>query len=236
MKVRLAAFLVLLVSCLLAAWLLPLERVLGEFHSWVELNPGRAFLAVGGLFIVSVLLMLPSSPMMMLAGFTLGIGQGFVAIWLAGFVASALAFNLSRSLARPWMQRKLDRKPYFIAIERAVHERGLFVVLLTRMVLVLPFPAMNYTFGLTRISCMKFVLGTSAGMIPTMLFFVYLGSAFSNLPALVEGDLKLDGAKVIPGVLLACLAMAALYLVVRLAKKALQNELEKTALVQSRGK
>jgi len=232
MRLRAAAAAVLVLACLLTVWFLPVEQLLRGFQTWLSINPKLAFLALTAVLVLAVLLMLPSSVMMMSAGFLLGLPQGFAAVWISGLIASTMAFLIARTLARPWIERRVGRRSTFIAIDRAIQRRGLLVVLLTRLVMVLPFPALNYTLGLTRVPVGNFVLGTNIGMVPAMLLFVYLGTTFSDLAALIRGDMRLQGGQLLFSLLLAGIAILALVIIVRIAGRALRDELRAAAAQQ----
>ena len=156
--------LLLVLSLVLLALFLPLEQILLGIQDWADTNPESAAYVVGAVTALGIVLLLPSSPLMMLAGFLFGLVKGFFVFWIAGIFASALAFWIGRTVARPWVERKLQNNGTFIAIDRAIERKGFLVVLLTRLVMVLPFPALNYSLGLTSVSFGKYVLGTNLGM------------------------------------------------------------------------
>lgn len=228
-RLRLIAFLLLLVTLVAVAWQLPLEQMMTGLQSWVEQNPQWAFLAMIACLVVGIILMLPTSILIMLTGFLFGLIKGFAAVWIATLIASTAAFLIARNLARPLVERRIARKLSFQAIDRAIRRKGFFVVLLTRLILVLPFPALNYTHGLTDVRLRDYVLGTMLGMVLPILLFVYLGTLASDVADIVNGRISLEGAQ-----LYAVIAGSAAVLVVAVlmglaAKKALQKEIRKAA-------
>jgi len=80
-----------------------------------------------------------------------GIAHGVIYVFVAATVGSCLAFLVSRYLARSAVERKLEGKPKFSAIDRAVEAEGLKIVFLLRLTPVVPFNLLNYALGLTRI-------------------------------------------------------------------------------------
>lgn len=216
---------VVLLTLAVSAFFLPLEQILTEIHNWIESNQSSAVLIVTASIILGTLLMLPLSVMMMLAGFLFGLLQGFIVVWLSSLVASTVAFWVGRSLARKWIERKIQRNTIFMAIDRAIHRKGLLVVFLTRLVMVLPYPALNYSLGLTRVKFTDYLLATNIGSVPTFFLFVYLGTTVGDIAAIMNGDVSLEGMELMIG-LLALLAVAGLVLlIVRVAGKALKEEL-----------
>jgi len=228
-RLRLIAFLLILAVLVVAAWQLPLERMMVDLQSWVDQNPRWAFVAMIGVLVVAIVLMLPSSIFIMLSGFLFGVLKGFLAVWIATFFASTAAFLIGRTLARPMVERRLARKMSFQAIDRAIGRKGFFVVLLTRLILVLPFPALNYTHGLTSVRLRDFVLGTMIGMVPPILLFVYLGTLASDVADIVNGRVSLEGPRLVAVIVVAAVLLVVAVLIALVAKKALQQELERAA-------
>ncbi len=224
-NLRLLAFLLLLTAVVLAAVFLPVEQLLTGIQQWVETNESSAFLVVTLFITIGILLMLPASLMTMLAGFLFGLAKGFAVVWIAVFAASILAFWIGRSIARPWVERKIRRNTSFIAIDRAIRRKGFLVVLLSRLVMVLPFPAMNYSLGLTNVSLKDYVLGTNIGMAPPIFLFVYLGTTVSNIAAIMTGEISLERNEWIFGFMALAAVVVVIALIIRKAAVVLREEL-----------
>ncbi|NNJ64645.1 MAG: VTT domain-containing protein [Xanthomonadales bacterium] len=226
MSSRKVVLAVLLLAAIVAtAVFLPVEAALTAVQGWAERDPGQARLIVWAVFLVGILLMLPASLLLMLAGFLFGALQGFLLAWSAGLVASAAAFLIGRSVARPWVEHRMRRKPLFTAIDRAIRRKGFPVVMLTRLVMVLPYPAMNYMLGLTGVSLRDYLLGTNIGMAPPMFLFVYLGTTVSSVAAILAGQVRLDRGEWILGIAALVVVVAVVALLVRLAARVLREEL-----------
>lgn len=224
-KLRLIGVLVLLAALVIAAWQLPLESLMLNLQAWVGENPGLAFPAVTAALVVAFLLMLPSSLCMMLAGFLFGLIQGFGVVWLATLLASTSAFLLARTLARPLVHRRFSSRPTFMAIDRAIRRKGFFVVLLTRLILFLPFPALNYSHGLTDVRLRDFVLGTMIGMVPPISLFVYLGTLASGVADIIHGRVALKEDQVVFAAIAAGAMLAFAVGIGLVARRALRVEL-----------
>ncbi len=228
-RLRLLVFLLVLTTLVVAAWQLPLDRLMLDLQDWVEAHPQWSLLALVGFLIAGILLMLPASLMFMLSGFLFGIGTGFVAVWVATLLASTGAFLLARGLARPMVERRIARKPSFAVIDRAVRRKGFFVVLLTRLILVLPFPALNYTHGLTDVRLRDYVLGTMLGMVPAILLFVFLGTLASDVADIVNGVTALEREQLVVVIATTAGLLTLAVLIVFAARRALKAELRRAA-------
>ena len=91
------------------------------------------------------------------------------------------------------------------------------MVLLTRLVMVLPYPALNYTLGLTNVSLKDYVLGTNTGMVIPFFLFVYLGTTASNIAAIMSGQISLERNEWIAGLLGLVAVIAIVGLIIRKA-------------------
>jgi uncharacterized membrane protein YdjX (TVP38/TMEM64 family) len=219
----LLAFVLLLL--VLSAIFLPVEQIITTIQNWTEANQSSAVFVVTASIILGTLLLLPLSLMTMMAGFLFGLAQGFAVVLTANLIASTVAFWIGRSFARPWIERKIQRKTIFVAIDRAIQRKGFLVVLLTRLVMMLPYPGLNYSLGLTSVSLRDYVLGTNIGGLPAFFLFVYLGTTVSDITAIINGDVSLEGRELLIGMtalfVIICLVLA----IVRIAGKILKEEL-----------
>lgn len=229
-RARLVIFLLLLSALVVAAWQLPVEQLLNEIQAWVELNPRWAIAAMIGVLVAGILVMFPSSLLMMLSGFLFGLFQGFLVVWAATFIAATAAFLIARKLARPLVERRIARKISFQAIDAAICRKGLFVVLLTRLILLLPFPALNYSHGLTDVRLRDYILGTMIGMVPPIFLFVYLGTLASDVADIVHGRVTLEGAEWMAAIAGVAAVLIVASLIVIVARKALRQELQRANL------
>jgi uncharacterized membrane protein YdjX (TVP38/TMEM64 family) len=205
---------------------LPLEQMLMDLQAWVRNHEQAAFLVVTGFITAGILLSLPASILIMVAGFLFGLGGGFASVWIATFFASSLAFWIARSVARQWLEHKIRRKPVFMAIDRAIRRKGFLVVLLTRLVMILPFPALNYMLGLTSVRFRDYLAGTMIGMVPPLFLFVFLGTTAGNIAAIMRGEVELQEGHLKIAVLAAVAVLAVVGLIIRMAGRVLKEELK----------
>jgi uncharacterized membrane protein YdjX (TVP38/TMEM64 family) len=163
------------VAVAVAARMLPLA-------SWLEIfNERVAGLGVAGMILFALLyaaatvLMVPGSLLTLAAGASFGLLPGFVTVLFGATLGAALAFLVSRHLARKRIERWIQKKPSFAAVDKAVAREGWKIVFLTRLSPVFPFNLQNYAYGLTSVSFGQYVLASWIGMIPGTFLYVYLG-------------------------------------------------------------
>lgn len=210
---------------IILAILLPVEELVSGVQQWADAHPAYAFYAVTGFTALGFLFLLPASLLMMLAGLLFGLSKGMVSIWLSGLLASTLAWWIGRTAARPLIERRMRRRPVFTAIDRAIQRRGFLVVLLTRIVMVLPFPALNYMLGLTGVRLRDYLAGTNIGMLPPYFLFVYLGTTVSNVSAILSGSIELERGELLAGLAALCAVLVVVGLIVRTSARVLREEL-----------
>lgn len=160
-----------------------LEWVLSEI---MHLGPwsGVAFMVV---YVVATVALVPGSLLTLGAGVLFGVGWGSVIVFWAATLGSLAAFLVGRYGIRDWVeQRWIAGNRQFQAIDRAIAEDGLKIVLLMRLSPLFPFNALNYMLGLTRVSIRDYLLA-SIGMLPGTVAYVYIGASFRDLASLFAG-------------------------------------------------
>jgi uncharacterized membrane protein YdjX (TVP38/TMEM64 family) len=134
-------------------------------------------------YVIAVVAFVPASLLTLGAGAIFGIVDGVIYVFVAATVGSCLAFLVSRYLARSAVERKLEGKPKFSAIDRAVAAEGLKIVFLLRLTPAVPFNLLNYALGLTRVRFTDYAIA-SVGMLPGTLLYVYSGKLAGDVATL----------------------------------------------------
>jgi len=154
---------------------LPLGEWLLVFSRWVqELGPAGIFL-YSLVYALAVVLLVPGSILTLVAGAAFGLVPGVASVLLGATLGAALAFLISRHVARRRVESWMETKPRFSAVDEAVAREGWKIVLLTRLSPVFPFSLQNYAYGLTRISFWQYMVASLIGMTPGAFMYVYIG-------------------------------------------------------------
>ncbi|MDJ1178357.1 TVP38/TMEM64 family protein [Roseofilum sp. BLCC_M91] len=164
----------------------PQELLRSALESINNLGPIGA-LAFILLYIIATVAFLPGSIITLGAGVVFGVVFGSLYVFIGATLGATAAFLVGRYLARGWVAQRIQGNAKFSAIDRAVGEEGLKIVLLTRLSPVFPFNLLNYAYGLTQVTLKDYVIG-SIGMIPGTIMYVYIGSLAGNLATLGTGD------------------------------------------------
>ncbi|MDE3723212.1 VTT domain-containing protein [Nocardiopsis sp. N85] len=157
-------------------------------RAWIEAAGPAAPVAYLVLYVIAVFALVPRPALNLAAGLLFGLGAG-MPLALTGGVGAALAqFAVARYAAGGTVARLL---PEGVRSRLdAVAERHAFVaVLQLRLLPIVPYQAVNYGCGLTRMRVAPFALGTFAGGVPATGAMVLLGAGGTDLglPVAVAG-------------------------------------------------
>jgi uncharacterized membrane protein YdjX (TVP38/TMEM64 family) len=194
---------------------------LQDFAQWVD---GLGFWAPAvfvAAYIVAVVAFVPASLLTLAAGAIFGLWEGVVYVFVAATVGAACAFLVARYVARSAIEKRLAGNERLAAIDRAVGEEGRKIIFLLRLTPVIPFNALNYGLGLTRVRFADYVIA-SFGMIPGTFLYVYSGKLAGDVAVLASGAEVARGTGYYALVGLGLLAtIAVTVLVTRIARRAL---------------
>lgn len=199
---------------------------------WIEENPIRGLFVFMAVYFVATVLFVPGSLLTLGSGFvfaeSFGLGFGVLLATLAVFVGATLgalvAFILGRYLLRDWVENLTKKYNVFRAIDKALEEKGLRIMILLRLSPIIPFNALNYICGVTSVSFKHYAWANFA-ILPGTILFVFLGaSAGSLVDSGNSGDTPVVTiATIVVGVVFGVIAIA---LTSRYAKKELNKILE----------
>jgi uncharacterized membrane protein YdjX (TVP38/TMEM64 family) len=145
---------------------------------------------------------LPKTVFSLAAGAVFGVAEA-IPVVVGGAVAGAVcAFFIGRVLGRDVAQRltgaRLER------VDDLLERRGLWALLVARLVPLVPFTAINYAAGLTRLPLPTFVFATAIGILPATSAYVTVG-AYGGQPgswpllAAIAALVVLTGAGLVAG-------------------------------------
>ncbi len=157
-----------------------------EFAAWVEsLGVWGPLVFIAG-YAIATVAFIPGSLLTLAAGAIFGLARGTLFVFFGASLGAGGAFLVARYLARSWVERKLESKPRFQTIDRAVAQQGRKIVFLLRLSPVFPFNLLNYALGLTRVRFSDYLIACF-GMIPGTFLYVYYGKALGSLAAVAGG-------------------------------------------------
>jgi uncharacterized membrane protein YdjX (TVP38/TMEM64 family) len=203
---RIAGSLVVL-AALAAAWhFTPLAAWVSTGRLAAAVEPLRDLwygpLAVGGLFVIASLLLIPVTALTVATGLCLGPWLGMPVAWLSSIVAAAIGHLAGRLLWRDTVRRLAGRR--LNALSRRLSRRGVLSTALIRIVPVAPFMIVNLVAGASHLRARDFVAGSAIGMLPGTVLLILTADAIRTAIAEPSGPAWLWSALAV----LALLALA----------------------------
>jgi len=180
----------ILLALVALALLILIGRRLGayipQFAEWVDsLGVWGPLVFIVG-YAVATVAFIPGSLLTLAAGAIFGLARGTLFVFIGAAIGSALAFLVARYLARSSIERRLEGRPRFAAIDKAVAKEGRKIVFLLRLSPIFPYNLLNYALGLTSVSFRDYVIA-AFGMLPGTFLYVYYGKALGSLAAVAGG-------------------------------------------------
>jgi uncharacterized membrane protein YdjX (TVP38/TMEM64 family) len=149
---------------------------------WLENLPTvTSSLTMVGIYTVVLIFMFPVTPLNLATGFLYGFWVGSSVSVVGCSMGATVAFVLGRTIAREWVKQKMVNRPKFKAIDWAIQRNGTFFVFLLRLSPLFPFPLINYGFGITTVTPLQYVIGTTLGVAPATIVYTYLGTLMRSL-------------------------------------------------------
>ncbi len=172
-------------ACALLVWrLVPAVDILKSTLASVESLGPWGPLALGLIYIVACILLVPGSILTLGAGALFGVVVGSITVSISSTLGATAAFLIGRYLARDAVARRIAGNKTFDAIDKAVGNEGWKIVGLVRLSPIVPFNLANYAFGLTRVRTLEYMLASWIGMLPATILYVYIGSLARDVATL----------------------------------------------------
>ena len=119
-------------------------------------------------------LSLPGAALMtLICGAVFGFLPGLLIVSFASTIGATIAFLVSRTLLRDWVQQKFASN--LATINRGIEKDGAFYLFTLRLIPVIPFFVINLVMGLTPIRTRTFYWVSQLGMLPGTVVFVNAG-------------------------------------------------------------
>tara|TARA_B110000091_G_C13675986_1_gene415768 strand:- start:3 stop:695 length:693 start_codon:yes stop_codon:yes gene_type:complete len=201
---------------------------------WVALNPALGAVVTALVYAIACVMFVPGSILTLGAGasfaaalgFSLGVLVGSISVFVGAALGATLAFFLGRYMLYNIVQEKLIQKFELMqAIDAAILEVPLTVMVLLRLSPVIPFNALNYIMSGTNIPSKAYIIGL-LGMLPATVAYVFVGA---SLHAAATSGVHGNTANTVLFVVGGVTAFVAVVLISYFAKKNLNSKLQNTA-------
>jgi uncharacterized membrane protein YdjX (TVP38/TMEM64 family) len=171
---------VALILLIVLARIFDLGGRVGELRAWIlSLGAWAPFVFIV-IYAAAVVLAVPGSVITIMAGVLFGSLRGIAVVSVGSTVGAALAFLVSRHLAREAVARRFETNAKFQRLDRLTREHGAVIVAIARLVPLFPFNLLNYGFGLTHVPFWTYVFWSWLCMLPGTVLYVVGSDAVST--------------------------------------------------------
>ncbi len=142
-----------------------------------------------GLFILmifqTIFVVIPSEAVVTLSG-ALGLDiTKIIIVGVLGLLAGAIiAFYISRYFGRK-IVIKIIGKEWVNEVDEWINEHGFKAVTIARLIPLVPFDLISYVAGLTSIDFKKYLIATIIGMVPRVVFLVFVGNTAKTVLSII---------------------------------------------------
>jgi len=165
---------------------LSLEYIKGQQANFSAFYKENALLAIGAytlVYIVSTALSLPGAALLtLLAGALFGIVTGTILVSFASTIGATLAFLVSRSLLRDWVQNRFGS--FLKSFNEGIKKDGAFYLFTLRLIPAFPFFVINLVMGLTPMKTLPYFLVSQVGMLAGTIVYVNAGTQLAQIESL----------------------------------------------------
>ena len=137
-------------------------------------------------YVLATVLFLPGLLFTLAAGALFGPYIGTLIALIGATVGATIAFLIARYVLAGWISARTPARVQRVI--GGVEDEGWRFVAMTRLIPFIPFNALNYALGLTRIRLVSYVAASVVFMAPGAAAYAYLGHAGRSL-ATGDGDL-----------------------------------------------
>jgi len=225
-KLKYVGIAVVVAALIASTQFIDIQGVLTSALNWINNLGPLAAIVFMVIYMVATVLFVPASILTLGAGVVFGVIKGSLYVYIAASIGASLAFLVGRYIARGWVEKQIEGNQRFKAIDQAVAEEGMKIVLLTRLSPIFPFNLLNYAYGLTKVTFRDYVVGT-LGILPGTIMFVYVGSLAKNLATLGSQDVSApSGIQWAIRIIGFIATVAVTVYVTKIARKALNQKVE----------
>ena len=147
----------------------------GALRAWLAARGPWAPVAYVALFLVALIVLVPSTPFVLGAGALFGFWQGLGLALFACMLGAAACFYLARFAGREAIAHRLGGG--LARFDAELAESGFAAVLTIRLSNLFPFAFASYAFGLSRVRFRDYLAGTLLGVLPAVAVYVGFGAS-----------------------------------------------------------
>lgn len=132
-------------------------------------------LLISALTLLSTLSGLPILYLSMAIGFLMNFTPALLICWGVNVISVMASFFLVRTAFTGYFHEKYGEKKLIKRINKRIRKYGLWTVVFSRGIYIIPTNLINFSFPLSNISARSYLAGTAIGLIPECLINVLTG-------------------------------------------------------------
>jgi len=152
-----------------------LEEVIFGAKNYVLENPGKWILFFIIFYVVRPLFFIIASPFDIFSGMVFGPVYGFFISSLGTFFSAMFSYGVGRITWADFIEKKQWKR--LGKLKNKLHKDTFFTTMIMRL-LLLPYDLSNYMCGVLKAPFIKYLWGTTIGVMPATFVVVSAGSAF----------------------------------------------------------
>ncbi len=125
--------------------------------------------------LLSTLTGLPILYLSIALGFLLNLAPALLLSWAVNFISVIATFYLVRFAFTSYFRERYGEKKLIQRINTRIQKYGMWTVVFSRGIYIIPTNVINFSFPLSNISVRSYLLGTSIGLLPETVLNVVTG-------------------------------------------------------------
>ena len=164
------------------------ESFLLEQMQHIEQHQVYFVLVILLLTILSTLAGLPVFYFGMALGFLMPFLPAMLMAWGINLLAVIATFYMVRLAFYTYFKKKYGEKKMIRSINRRIKKYGIWPVVFSRSIYIIPTNIINFSFPISKISARQYVWGTAIGLVPEVLLNVITGYLIKHEVILLTSD------------------------------------------------
>jgi len=156
------------------------EELLLERLTMADQHQTYAVLILCAFILLSTLTGLPIFYINLAMGFIISFTPALLISWGMNLISVMLTFYMVRILFSGYFQERYGKKKLIRRINKRIEKYGLWTVVFSRGIYIIPTNIINFSFPLSKINPRPYLLGTSIGLLPEVLITVLTGNLLKH--------------------------------------------------------
>lgn len=159
----------------------------------------------------TVLMVPPIGALSLAAGLAFGGFWGSVILMAGAMLGTSITFSISRLSGRALFERII--KGRLKNLDELLEKKGFVTVLFFRVIPLVPYEALNYASGISKIKFRDYFLATFLGLIPGVIISAFFGGSLGQISSFK--DIFAPKFLIAAGLLIVVIAIPAVYKIIK---------------------